>query len=304
MADAVVNNPDRVGVEKVSTHLLEGVSKYHAQIGANVDQAHLRELSERLLAQAQQCVYAKQFEEALNTFLQVLALHEKLPASGHDGTRGIIVHNIGFCLHCLGELEAAKAYYLQSIDCLEKDRAAKPVTKKLLDSVLYPEQLVITALFGSTHENRIRMTKERLLDIEFGRKPDLTMMDGWGRKRVLPDLSGGRGVQEELSSKWEHEGPAAEEVAAPTPSWLAATQLIEPPRIAYDRVVRTDDDEESHEGTKDERRYASSSEEREEEARQQWLKYHLQACNWKEAAKLVVTSEERAELESLQQSVV
>jgi hypothetical protein len=38
----------------------------------------------------------------------VLALSEKLPPSSDEGYRGILIHNIGFCLHCLGELESAK----------------------------------------------------------------------------------------------------------------------------------------------------------------------------------------------------
>ena len=32
------------------------------------------------------------------------------------GGRGTLVHNIAFCLHCLGEFEAAKAYYEQSLE--------------------------------------------------------------------------------------------------------------------------------------------------------------------------------------------
>ena len=79
------------------------------------------------------------------------------------------------CLHCLGELEAAKAYYQQSIECLERERAETPVAKKVLNGFLYPDQLLLGAIFGTAHDNRIRMTKERLVDIAFGRTPDLKM---------------------------------------------------------------------------------------------------------------------------------
>eukprot|EP00966_Prymnesium_polylepis_P024340 560447-Prymnesium_polylepis.1 len=90
--------------------------------------------------------------------MQVLALSEKLPRTNDEGYRGILVHNIGFCLHCLGELEAAKAYYQQSIDLLEREQAEMPVAKRVLNGLMYPDQLVTSALYGSPHANRIRMT--------------------------------------------------------------------------------------------------------------------------------------------------
>lgn len=103
------SNRDVVGIATVSQNLHVAATKFHAQIGPNVDQGVLTSLREKLLNQAQQCCYEKKWEEGLNTFLQVLALSEKLPSTGDDGYRGILIHNIGFCLHCLGELESAKA---------------------------------------------------------------------------------------------------------------------------------------------------------------------------------------------------
>ena len=185
-----------IGAATVATNLYEGASRFHAQIGTNVDQVTLKRLRDRLHKQAQQCCYEKKWEEALNTFLQVLALSEKLPPTGDEGYRGILIHNIGFCLHCLGELDAAKgqppccpsattsipprqgpippqspliqAYYEQSIEALEKERAATPLTKRLLHNLLYPEQAVLGLINGDAHSNRVRMTKERLVDIAFG----------------------------------------------------------------------------------------------------------------------------------------
>ena len=134
------------------------VNRYHAQIGAKVDQRYLAELRDKLHKQAQQCCYTKKWEEALNTFMQVLALSEKLPPSTDHGYRGILIHNIGFCLHCLGKLEAAKAYYQRCIECFEREAAKMPMSKRLLDGILYPDQLILSAVFGSATENRIRMT--------------------------------------------------------------------------------------------------------------------------------------------------
>ena len=45
----------------------------------------------------------------------------------------------------------------------------------MLNGFLYPDQLLLGAIFGTAHDNRIRMTKERLVDIAFGRTPDLKM---------------------------------------------------------------------------------------------------------------------------------
>ena len=92
---AKVEMPDRVGVETVAGHLYEGVSKFHAAIGPNVDQSYLKELRDKLHKQAQECCYEKKWEESLNTFMQVLAISEKLPPSSDEGYRGILVHNIG-----------------------------------------------------------------------------------------------------------------------------------------------------------------------------------------------------------------
>lgn len=246
---------NRVGVEVVSGHVYEGVRRYQAQIGSDVDPSNLKQLATTVLKRAQECVYRKEFEDALNAFLHALAVLEKLPPSAQDGQCGIVIHNVGFCLHCLGEFEAAKAYYEQAITILERERADKPVMKKVMDGLWNPEQLVVAALFGSTQENRIRMTcglpnraicsvmtsgiarlcsKTRLVDIEFKRRPDLTMLDGFGRTRDIPDKSIGKEVREDLSSKWEHEGPVAD--GPSTPAWLAAARHEHPAGGRFDQV--------------------------------------------------------------------
>ena len=70
--------------------------------------------------------------------------------------RGAIVHNIASCLHHLGELEAAQAYYEQAIQAFE--RAKTPFLERMM--------------YGNTNQRRVDFVKERLIDISWGRKPD------------------------------------------------------------------------------------------------------------------------------------
>ena len=58
--------------------------------------------------------HQKDFEGALNTFTHCLAVTEKTRSAKDATVRGAIVHNIASCLHNMGELEAAKAYYEQA----------------------------------------------------------------------------------------------------------------------------------------------------------------------------------------------
>ena len=162
---------EEVGVQRVSAKICDSVQQYHAQIGANVAMSELTALEAKLLKEASKECYAQNWEEALNLFTNALAVSEKTKSCADPGTRGTFVHNIGFCLHCMGEFEAAKAYYEQSIECLKK--VDPPLHRKLLNGVLYPERLVFEVIYGGLNYNRIQMTKERLIDIAFNRKPDL-----------------------------------------------------------------------------------------------------------------------------------
>ena len=162
---------EEVGVQRVSAKICDNVQQYHAHIGANVAMSELTALEAKLLKEASKECYAQNWEEALNLFTNALAVSEKTKSCADPGTRGTFVHNIGFCLHCMGEFEAAKAYYEQSIECLKK--VDPPLHRKLLNGVLYPERLVFEVIYGGLNYNRIQMTKERLIDIAFNRKPDL-----------------------------------------------------------------------------------------------------------------------------------
>ena len=60
---------DEMGVAGVSSHLYANVTKYHAQIGANVDRETLQQLEWNLLGEAKVLFHQRKFEEALNTFM-------------------------------------------------------------------------------------------------------------------------------------------------------------------------------------------------------------------------------------------
>ena len=308
MYSSVENDEVReVGVAQVSAKIYDRVQQYHAQIGADVAPAELTRLEAKLLAEASKECYAQHWEEALHLFTNALAVSEKTKSCADPGTRGTFVHNIGFCLHCLGEFEAAKAYYEQSIECLKK--VQPPMHTKVLNGILYPERLVFEAIYGGLNHNRIQMTKERLLDISFNRKPDLKVLDEYGRKKPMPGAKvnpmDGRCEPNEVALSEEYERPPPpgfEQDAArsggnehePQPGWLAATQAREEARAAQYTGARaappppsaTDDD-------------AARDLAEEEAARKEWLQYYMQTAEWEQAAELVVTAEEREDLEYL-----
>lgn len=277
-----------MGVAAISKRLHEGVTQYHAQIGASVPMAQLSRLEAKLMQEASKACYAQQWEEALNMFTHALAVSEKTKSSTDAGTRGTYVHNIGFCLHCLGEFEAAKAYYEQSIECLEKVEV--PLGQKILNGVLYPERLVFEAMYGGLTKNRIAMTRERIVDTEFGRKPDLKVLDGYGRRKPMPgtkhnpmsgrseSLDPGRPA-ESLSAQWEREGLPPRALAregagggggaANGPSWLQAVEAREGEE-EEERVEPRDEPRDAAGGGGADRDAAE-----EEAARKEWLEYYL-----------------------------
>ena len=95
----------------MSERLFNRVTLYHATIGADVSVMELERLETKLLDEARQMCLKHNWEEALEHFTHALAVNEKRRTgpSGDAGGRGTLVHNIAFCLHCIGEFEAAKA---------------------------------------------------------------------------------------------------------------------------------------------------------------------------------------------------
>ena len=169
---------DEMGVAGVSSHLYANVTKYHAQIGANVDRETLQQLEWNLLGEAKVLFHQRKFEEALNTFTHCLAVTEKTRSAKDYAVRGAVVHNIASCLHNLGEMEAAQAYYDQAIT--EFKKAKTPLFERFF--------------YGDANKRRIDFVKERLVDITWGRKPDVDKyLDENGNKRAVPDaLAGAR----------------------------------------------------------------------------------------------------------------
>ncbi|KAL1507352.1 hypothetical protein AB1Y20_008198 [Prymnesium parvum] len=175
-----------MGVAEISKSLLDQVTHYHAQIGHNVRLDALQDLECKLLATAKELFHQKKFEEALNTFTHCLAVTEKTRTSKDQAVRGAVIHNIASCLHNLGELEAAQAYYEQAIQAFQK--AETPVIEK--------------AFFGDVNKRRISFVKERLVDITWGRRPECDKyLDENGNKRPVrvhyppPSFPGGHDLR-------------------------------------------------------------------------------------------------------------
>lgn len=103
------------GVAAISEQMLDAVQLHHANIGADVSRSTLQILEHRLLEEAKNLCYAKKWDEAIAAFTHALAVCEKARDSSEVPVRAAIVHNLGYCLHCRGEWEAAKAYYEQAL---------------------------------------------------------------------------------------------------------------------------------------------------------------------------------------------
>jgi len=303
-----------LGVSEVSEKLYGQVTRYHAQIGHRVPRDTLNELEWRLLSEAKDLFHRAMYEEALNTFTHCLAVTEKTRSHKELAVRGAIVHNIASCLHHLGELEAAQEYYEQAIQSF--NRAETPMMERLLH--------------GNTNKRRVDFVKERLIDISWGRKPDADkFLDENGVKRPVPQVPAGvpTGNATSLSVDWAESQPPPpwaqakdkyERVGAgPSehrPGWLtddndddsylpsrsAAHNATSAAAAVYDPYRQTTKADEAH-AAKEADEDNDVDDETQERARKEWLQYYLQIGNWREAAELVVTAEEREDLDYLRQ---
>eukprot|EP00326_Haptolina_ericina_P026074 CAMPEP_0181200520 /NCGR_PEP_ID=MMETSP1096-20121128/17811_1 /TAXON_ID=156174 ORGANISM="Chrysochromulina ericina, Strain CCMP281" /NCGR_SAMPLE_ID=MMETSP1096 /ASSEMBLY_ACC=CAM_ASM_000453 /LENGTH=376 /DNA_ID=CAMNT_0023290889 /DNA_START=55 /DNA_END=1185 /DNA_ORIENTATION=+ len=303
-----------LGVASISQTLLENVTQYHAQIGANVKRDHLQELEWRLLATAKDLFHHKKYEEALNTFTHCLAVTEKTRTSKDHAVRGAVIHNIASCLHNLGEMEAAQAYYEQAIAAFQK--AETPMLEK--------------AIYGDANKRRISFVKERLVDITWGRKPDVDKyLDENGRKRPVPegrpppvhagehhvdrygaymadrgDRTNGR-YGGEYGGEYSGGEDSAEQQG---PGWLAAADRSRADDDgyggggdgggrAYGGEPRSRDTRDYSHGSRTGSQLELSPEDMQQErARKEWLQYYLQTGEWARAAELVVSADEREDL--------
>lgn len=298
-----------LGVTEVSEKLYGQVTRYHAQIGHRVPKDTLNELEWRLLSEAKDLFHRAMYEEALNTFTHCLAVTEKTRSHKELAVRGAIVHNIASCLHHLGELEAAQEYYEQAIQSF--NRAETPMMERLLH--------------GNTNKRRVDFVKERLIDISWGRKPDADkFLDENGVKRPVPQVPAGvpTGNAASLSTDWAE--------SQPPPPWAQAKDKYERvgsgPSERRPGWLNDDDDDHSYLDSRSAHMAASDAaavydpyrqpseanakeadedndvdDETQERARKEWLQYYLQIGDWRQAAELVVTAEEREDLDYLRQ---
>ncbi len=235
-SNSVLRGENEIGVASVSSNLFSNVTRYHAQIGASVPRDTLQQLEWNLLSEAKTLFHQRKFEEALNTFTHCLAVTEKTRSAKDHAVRGAVIHNIASCLHNLGEMEAAQAYYEQAIDAFKK--AYTPLVER--------------AIYGDANKRRIEFVKERLVDISWGRKPDGDKyLDENGVKRPVAPVFGQvpeDATPRQLSESWR--APPGEGDEDPSlPSWARAdgggggggagssrydAQLMSAPRHYYD----------------------------------------------------------------------
>ena len=305
-------------------------ARSRAQIGQNVNRDELQQLEWNLLGEAKTLFHQRKFEEALNTFTHCLAVTEKTRSAKDHAVRGAVIHNIASCLHNLGEMEAAQAYYEQAIDAFKKAKVP------MLERVIY----------GDANKKRMDFVKERLVDITWGRKPDGDKyLDENGNKRPVP---GGlqplepEMVDSQLSEEWRAGAPRL-------PSWAtqprddhgaggdysggggsdyaggshSGSGSCEPGGYGGGDAAGTymsprysdapggygappdprDDTAGSYGAAREEARHEAARHEvageEEEAARKEWLQYHMEMAEWDKAAELVVTREEQEDLDYL-----
>ena len=321
---------------EISEDLYQRVTQYHAQIGSNVGAEDLKRLEAGLVSEGRVLAARHQWDDALDVFLHALAVSERALAatdkpllertlSEHawkyvvdekrqcQGTAGVL-QQIAYCLHCLGELEAAKAYYEQALAAFVRARKRNA----LIDWWRYGEET----------ETKIQTIRSRLDDIEEGRPPydlgDAKPFYGSRRAEKGPAASAARldrliARHEDRRLGWSaDDDPDEAEWADRHADREAADREaeLEAERRAAERWRRGgareadegyqpnyEEDEEPQASAQDDAAlqddgYGDNEAER-EAARREWLNYYLQCREWEEARQLVRTEEEMEDLEYL-----
>lgn len=153
---------------------------FHAHVGASVALDALQTVQSRLNEEARRAFFHRDFERALTAFRHAQSIAEKTASAGSHAEYGAIMHNIATCLHSLGELDGAREHYHAALAAFQR----------------HPPSRVWVALYGDVDSRRCDFVRERLADVEAGRKPDLdTYLDGTGyrRKATADVLAPGRG---------------------------------------------------------------------------------------------------------------
>ena len=333
----------REGVANISEDLLARVTQYHAQIGSTVDLETLQHLQAGMTNDALALLRQGNFDDALDIFTHALAVSEKAqevhdrPLSERTLTahawrkvvnekkqcqgQGLIIQNIGYCLHCIGELEAARAYYKQALEILAKSRRANA----FIDWWRYGEET----------EAKIQAIKARLNDIDEGHLPyDQPGAPGWGKTSYVDarrrPMENRRAAPPSLSESYAEERleRMIERHEERRPGWLATGvagagdayeeedddrytrnyahgQQQQPQRQQQQwqqqLLQRQQGDGEQEQAEQEEEAddgYGEDNAER-EAARKEWLQYYMTTGEWDEASQLVVTKEEAEDLEYL-----
>ena len=162
----------------------------------------VRELGEEIAARASQLFHSHRYEAALRTYMYCLALDERSGAA-LDGEyrewRGAMLHNIGSCLHHIGEPDAAR--YVPR--CPEhKPSRAPTVTEGASTARAVPFYEIAMHDFeragaGASNRRRIAFVRERLHLISAHAPPDArTYLDSTGTRRFVDvDARGMRAAQ-------------------------------------------------------------------------------------------------------------
>jgi len=154
------------------------VQSFHAQVGDNIPLSALEAISNSMIVEARKKFHQRSFEEALHGFQYCLAVAEKTTRAGKSSKTaeyGALLHNIASCLHCLGDFVSAKQYYERALIAFEGP----------------PPSRFTYLFYGDVDRKRCEFVRERLVDIQYGRKPDLDKyLDGYGNRRdVTADLA-------------------------------------------------------------------------------------------------------------------
>ena len=165
-------------------------------------------------------------------------------------------------------------------------------------------------MYGDTNKRRVDFVKERLIDIQWNRKPDNDVfLDENGRKKPVapPQPENVHTASKGLSQQW------GDEASSPPPSW-AVEATKEYPYERRPAWLAQPYSSVSQSGEQDggtctmsgaaataaaEEDEAEMDDASQEQARLEWLQYYLQTGAWSKAGELVVTPDEREDLEYL-----
>ena len=158
------------GLASISARLLDMAMQTHDHLGS-IGLIELRKLQNGLLDEAEDFCVVGDWEAGLNVYTHALACGEKIAARVCErpdvANQAAILMHMGSCLHHVGELDAARAYYEQSVEAL-KDLKMPSAERWLVSAI----GRVSGVAPRDVARERTLFLKGRLLDIELGRPPE------------------------------------------------------------------------------------------------------------------------------------